>query len=84
MAISRLVKIGVVLALFIGLIAVIPTVRIDTNSAVSSNAFAYIRAALYFVPLDTCSVILRIIMGLWIFRVIVAILKTFGDIFHIG
>ena len=66
----------VILLIAFALLMALPAIHIDSGAVISSNAFSYVRAALYFIPAGTCAAILAIIMGLWIFRVIIALVKT--------
>jgi len=75
-----IIIIAVILVIVFALIAAIPTIRIDKEAVISSNAFAYIRAAMYFIPVGTCAAILTIILGLQVWRLIVAIIRFIWDI----
>ena len=63
----------------VGIIAFLPTLTIDTAAVVSSSAYAYVRAAFFFIPVNTISAILGIILGLWVFRIIIAIVRAIWD-----
>ena len=76
----KVILIALALVIVLGLIAVLPTIHIDVDTVIASNAFSYIRAALYFIPAGTCVSILTIILGLWIFRVIVSLVKVIWDL----
>lgn len=81
---SKKIMWAVLLAAVLALLIVMPTIHIDAGAVISSSAISYIRAALYFVPVGTCSAILTIIMGLWVFRVIVALVKAVWNILPVG
>lgn len=54
----------------------IPEVAINYDSIASSSVFTYIRAGLYFLPMDTVWNIFSIVVALWVLRIIIAILHT--------
>ena len=58
------------------LIARIPDVAINYDSIATSSVFTYIRAGLYFLPMQTVLQILGCIVALWVLRIIIAILHT--------
>lgn len=66
----------IIIFIVLSLIVSLPTITINSSVVIASSAFAYIRAALYFIPTGTCAAILSIILGLWIIRVIVSLVKT--------
>lgn len=68
------------LVLVFALVCAIPVVSIDVDAVTSSSAVEFLRVALYFIPVATVGKILTITMGLWIFRVIIAIVKTLWDV----
>lgn len=61
-------------------LAALPVITINVDAALSSSFFTFIRAGLYFLPLGTVTAILGIQISIWLFRVIVAILKTIWDV----
>lgn len=63
----------------ISIIVCLPTISINVDAVVASNVFAYIRAALYFIPVGTVTTILGIMLSLWLFRMLVALVKTIWD-----
>ena len=75
---------AVILLIVFALLMALPAIHINSNAVISSNAFSYIRAALYFIPTGTCAAILGIIMGLWVFRVIIALVKTIWSVLPIN
>lgn len=80
-------KIAIFLVLFVIVLAAIvtlPTIHIDASAVVSSNAFSYIRAGLYFFPMGTVRAILGIILVLWILRVIIAFIKMIWDLLPVA
>ena len=68
-----------ILILVFSLFMALPTIRIDKDTVISSNAFAYIRAACYFIPTGTCLAILGLFLGMQAFRIIVAIIRMLID-----
>lgn len=77
---KTIILIGVILVIVFALLMALPTIRIDSDTVIASNAFAYIRAAMYFIPTGTCAAILAIIMGLQVWRIIVALVKTIWEL----
>ena len=64
---------------FVGpLIDLLPDIAF-TDLSWSRSFLDYIAVALYFVPIDTFRTITGLIITFWMFRVVVAILKTFWD-----
>ena len=80
----KLALFAVIILVVFALILALPTIRIDEQGAISSPVFQYIRAALYFIPTGTCSIILRIIIGLQVWRVIVALIKTIWELLPVA
>ena len=62
----------------------LPAIEINKDQVVSSNVFTYIRAAMYFIPSGTVFTIGGIILALWVFRVIVAVVKVIWDMLPVG
>lgn len=80
----KTIIIAVVFLLLFGLLMALPSIHIDPNAVVASSAFSFVRAALYFIPVRTCTAILSINLGLWIWRVIVSLVKTIWNLLPIG
>lgn len=57
-------------------IAKIPSVNINYDGVVTSSVYQYIRAALYFFPMQTVVNILSIVLALWVLRVVIAFLHS--------
>ena len=53
-----------------------PDIAINYDSIASSSVFTYLRAGLYFLPMQTVLQILGCIVALWVLRIIIAILHT--------
>ena len=62
----------------------LPTIDIDVDAVVASNAFAYIRAAMYFIPVRTVINILSTLLTIWLFRMIVSFVKMVWDILPVA
>ena len=62
----------------------LPDIEINKEGVVSSNVFTYIRAAMYFIPSGTAFTICGIILSLWVFRIIVAVVKVIWDLLPFG
>lgn len=76
---------GVLLTLVISLvlipcIAALPTIVIDTDAVISGHFFSYIRAGMYFLPVGTVVTILGIQITLWVFRIVVSIVRAFWEL----
>ena len=79
----KVILFAVLILIVFALIMALPTIRIDEQGAISSPAFQYIRAALYFIPTGTCAAILTIIVGLQVYRIIVSLVKTIWELLPI-
>jgi len=77
---KTVILVAVILVVVFALLMALPTIRIDKDTVIASNAFAYVRAACYFIPAGTCAAILAIIVGLQVFRIIVALVKTIWEL----
>lgn len=58
------------------LIAKIPSVQINYDGISNSTIFQYVRAGLYFFPMDTVTQILTIVIALWVLRIVIAFLHS--------
>jgi hypothetical protein len=74
----------VIFLIVVAAIVALPTIHIDASAVISSNAFSYIRAGLYFFPMGTVRAILAIILVLWILRVIIAFIKMIWDLLPVA
>lgn len=61
-------------------IIALPSIVIDFDAIVTSAFYTYIRAGMYFLPLRTVSAILLVQVTIWLFRIIVAIVRTVWDL----
>lgn len=58
------------------LLSRIPDVAINYDSIASSSVFTYLRAGLYFLPMQTVLQIFTCIIALWVLRIVIAILHS--------
>lgn len=80
-------KIALFIVIFIfviGMLLQLPTIKINKGDVVSSNFFTYIRAGMYFLPAGTVISICTLQLALWVFRVIVAVVKVVWDFLPVG
>ena len=68
----------------LGALTQLPDIELNKDEIVSSNVFTYIRAALYFFPVGTVAAICGIMLSLWVFRIIVAVVKVIWDLLPVG
>lgn len=54
----------------------IPSVQINYDGIASSGVYQYLRAALYFFPMNTVLTIGGIVLSLWILRIVIAVLHS--------
>lgn len=73
-----------VFSVVVMLIGFLPTINIDPTAVVTSSAYAYIRAGCYFLPMQTVVTIISLVLALWLFRLIVAIIKALWDILPVA
>ena len=70
----------IIALIIIPLITALPTIAIDVPGVVNGSVYSFIRAGAYFLPMDTVAVILGISLGLYVFRMIVAIVKAIKEV----
>lgn len=70
----------VIVVIVIGLIAILPTVVIDKNAVITSSAYQWIRAGLWFLPTTAMVAIFAVQISLWLFRLILSIIKVIWDV----
>lgn len=70
----------IIALIVIPLILSVPTVVIDVPGVVNGSVYSFIRAGAYFLPMSTVGVILGITLGLYVFRMIVAVIKAVKEI----
>lgn len=58
------------------ILAKIPSVQINYDGIASSSVYQYLRAGLYFFPMDTVLTIGGIVLSLWILRIVIAVLHS--------
>ena len=54
----------------------IPDLQINYAGLASMSVYQYLRAGLYFIPMGTVVAIFEIIIGLWVLRIVIAILHS--------
>lgn len=54
----------------------ISSVQINYDGIASSGVYQYLRAALYFFPMNTVLTIGGIVLSLWILRIVIAVLHS--------
>lgn len=80
----QVIIVGVVLVVVIGLLLSLPGIDLDKDAVISSSAWQWVLAALYFLPMHTVVGIFSIIVSLGIFSLIVAVVKTIWDVLPIA
>lgn len=75
---------AVLIVAVLGLLVFMPEIHITAGEITSSSFAQYLRVACYFLPMGTVSAILSLIMGFWVFRIIVAIVKAIWSILPVG
>lgn len=58
------------------IIAKVPDLAINYDGIANSTVYQFIRAGLYFLPMDTVFEILHLMFGLWILRAVIAFLHS--------
>lgn len=76
---------GFVVSLVIGIVLIpalgmLPAISINVGSVISSSVYSYIRAAAYFLPMVTVGQILVMQVTLWIFRLVIAVIKAVWEV----
>lgn len=61
-------------------LALLPAINIDANAVISSTFYSYIRAGMYFLPVGTVVTIFGIQLALWVFRIVVAVVRSVWDL----
>ena len=83
-AVLKLVVFAVILAAVIAILIAQPQIDIDKDAVLSSTAWQWVKAAMYFIPTGTVVAILTVVVGIGIWSLIVAVVKTIWDVlpFH--
>ena len=55
----------------------VPEISIDYAGVASSSIYQWLRAALYFLPMNTVVTICTLTLALWVRRVVIAFLHSF-------
>ena len=74
----------VLIVVVLSILLLLPTINIDVDAVTASSAFEYIRAGLYFFPVNTVVQIITLTLSLWIFRIILAVVKTIWDLLPVA
>ena len=80
---SALVKLAVfalILSFVMALLVALPQIDIDKDAVLSSTAWQWVKAAMYFIPTGTAVSILTVVFGIGIWSLIVAVVKTIWDV----
>lgn len=75
-AVIKLAIFVVVLGIVLGILIFLPNIDIDKDAVISSSAWHWVRAAMYFLPTHTVRIIVSIVVQLGIFSLIVAVVKA--------
>lgn len=76
-------------AIIVGLILVVvvipcvlalPTITISVPAVLDSSAYSFIRAGFYFLPVNTVAAIMVITLALFMFRLLIAIVKAVWEL----
>lgn len=76
----RLAIFAIVLVLVLTVLMLMPTITISSASVISSSAYAYIRSAMYFLPINTVTLILGLIISFWLVRIVIAVVRMIWDV----
>lgn len=76
----KVIIFGVILVAVLAMLVLLPTISLDKDAVISSSAWHWISAALYFIPTHTVVMILTIVVDIGIFSLIVAVVKTIWDV----
>ena len=80
----KLAIFAVLIVVVISCLLLLPTIHIDVDAVTASTAFEYIRAGLYFFPVQTVLRIISLTLSLWVFRIIIAVVKTIWDLLPVA
>lgn len=79
-AVIKLAIFVVVLGIVLGILVFLPDIDIDKDAVISSSAWYWVMAAMYFLPTHTVFQIGSLVVGLGIFSLIVSVVKSFWDV----
>ena len=71
---------GIVFLLVLSILLLMPTITISSSAVISSSAYAYIRSAMYFLPLGTVTIILSLILSFWVVRIVIAVVHMLWEV----
>lgn len=75
---------GIIFLAVVGILTLLPSIEIDEDAVLSSSAWQWVKAALYFLPIHTVAAILAVVVGLGVWSIIVAVVKTIWDVLPFG
>ena len=75
---------AVLIVLVFSLLALLPAITIDVDAVTQSSAWDWIIAAMYFIPTGTCTAILTILVALWSFQLVIALVKMVWDLLPVA
>ena len=58
------------------ILALIPDIAINYDGIANSTVYQFIRAGLYFLPMETVTKILTLVIALWVLRIVIAFLHS--------
>lgn len=76
----KLLIVGIIIVFVLATLALLPQINIDKDAVISSSAWSWVIAAFYFFPTHTVGTMLVIIVGMGIWSIIVAVVKTVWDV----
>lgn len=79
-AVLKFALFAIIFIVVIETLTVLPHVDIDKDAVMSSSAWSWVKAALYFIPTHTVGAILIVVGGAGIWSLIVAVVKTIWDV----
>lgn len=79
-AVLKLVIFAVILAAVISILIALPQIDLDKDAVLSSSAWHWVKVAMYFIPTGTVFAILTVVIGIGIWSLIVAVVKTIWDV----
>lgn len=73
--------VGLIVALVVvPCILALPTITISVPVVLDSSAYSFIRAGFYFLPVNTVAAIMTITLALFMFRLLIAVVKAFWEL----
>jgi len=78
--VGKAIVFSLIIVAVLGALALLPAIEFEQDAIVSSAAWAWIVAAMYFIPTHTVVTILTVIVALGVWSLIVAVVKAMWDI----